>query len=77
MADELTWDDAEELGYMLFERFPDTDPLTVHYTELLRWVREIPTFSPTGGYDEPTVAKLEEIRRAWAEEWRDRGGAVA
>jgi len=77
MADELSWDDAEELGYLLFERFPDTDPLTVHYTELLRWVREMPAFNTAAGYDEPTVEELEEIRRAWSEERRERGGAVA
>lgn len=77
MPDQLTWDDAEELGYLLFERFPDTDPLTVHYTELLRWVREIPEFESPGGYEEPTQGKLEEIRRAWYEERRDRQGEVA
>ena len=41
----LTWKDAEEIAIALSERFPDTDPLTVRFTDLHRQVTELPGFS--------------------------------
>lgn len=62
------WTDAEEIGIALAERFPDTDPLTVRFTDLLRWVTELPGFA-----DDPKASsegKLEAIQMAWLEEYR-------
>jgi FeS assembly protein IscX len=64
----LGWTDAEEIGIALAERFPDTDPLTVRFTDLLRWVTELPGFA-----DDPKASsegKLEAIQMAWLEEYR-------
>jgi len=63
----LTWTDAEEIGIALAEQFPDTDPLTVRFTDLLRWVTELPGFA-----DDPKASsegKLEAIQMAWLEEY--------
>lgn len=74
MPERLDWDDAEALAQILFERFPDTDPLSVHPAELFRWVSEIPEFTAredSGGAGEQISAHLETIRRAWADERED------
>lgn len=66
----LTWHDAEEIAAALSERFPDTDPLTVRFTDLHRWVTELPGFA-----DDPKASNeglLEKIQMAWLEEWRNR-----
>jgi FeS assembly protein IscX len=36
MPADLSWEDAEDLGIILAEKFPDTDPLTVRFTDLHR-----------------------------------------
>ncbi len=66
----LTWRDAEDIGIALSEKFPDTDPLTLRFTELHRWVTELPGFS-----DDPKASNestLEKIQMAWLEEYRHR-----
>ncbi len=65
----LTWRDAEDIGIALAERFPDTDPLTVRFTDLRQWVTEIP-----GVGDDPKASNekiLEAIQMAWLDEFRN------
>ena len=66
----LTWTDTEEIAIELVERHPDTDPLSVRFTDLHRWVVELPGFAddPKGS----TEGKLEAIQMAWLDEYRDR-----
>jgi FeS assembly protein IscX len=69
MSFKLTWDQAENIGIALFEKFPDIDPLTVRFTDLHKHVTELDDFS-----DDPlksNEAKLEAIQMAWYEEWKD------
>ena len=66
---QITWNDAEEIGIQLQEKFPDTDPLTVRFTELLRFVIELPGF--TDDPQKSNESKLEAIQMAWYEEWKD------
>jgi FeS assembly protein IscX len=66
----LTWRDAEDIGIALAEKFPRTDPLTVRFTDLHRWVTELDDFS-----DDPKSSNegiLEKIQMAWLEEHRSR-----
>ena len=66
----LTWRDAEDIGIALSEKFPETDPLAVRFTDLHRWVTELPGFS-----DDPKASNeklLEAIQMKWHEEYRDR-----
>jgi len=65
----LTWDNPEDIGLSLYERFPDLDPLTVRFTDLHRWVLELRDFE--GDPEASNEAKLEAIQMAWYEEWRD------
>ena len=70
MAKDLTWDDAEDIGIELADKFPDQNPLEVRFTDLHRFVIELPKF-----VDDPkksTEGKLEAIQMAWHEEVEDR-----
>jgi FeS assembly protein IscX len=70
MPKSLTWSDAEDIGILLLEHHPEVDPLTVRFTELHKWVTELPGFA-----DDPkksNEAKLEAIQMAWHEEYQDR-----
>ena len=62
------WSDTEDLAIELAEKFPDLDPLTVRFTDLHRWVTELPEFDddPKGSSE----GKLEAIQMAWVEEYR-------
>ena len=65
----MTWDDAEDIGIELQEKYPDTDPLTVRFTDLHKYVIALDGFS-----DDPAKSsegKLEAIQMAWYEEWKD------
>jgi FeS assembly protein IscX len=66
----LMWRDAEDIGIALSEKFPDTDPLTVRFTDLHKWVTELPDFA-----DDPkssSESMLEKIQMAWLDEYRNR-----
>lgn len=66
----LTWKDAEDIAIALMEKFPDTDPLTVRFTDLHRWVAELAGFT-----DDPKASNesiLETIQMAWHDEYENR-----
>ena len=66
----LTWRDAEDIGIALQEKYPETDPLTVRFTDLHRFVTELPDFG-----DDPKASSesiLEKIQMAWLDEYRNR-----
>jgi FeS assembly protein IscX len=66
----MTWRDAEDIGIALGEKFPDMDPLTVRFTDLHRYVTELPEFG-----DDPKASNeklLEAIQMAWLDEYRNR-----
>jgi FeS assembly protein IscX len=65
---KLTWNDTEDIGIALLDKFPDTDPLTVRFTDLHRWVTELSDFG-----DDPKKSNegiLEAIQMAWLEEYK-------
>ncbi len=66
----MTWEDAEDIGIELSEKFPDMDPLTVRFTDLHKQVTELKGF--TGDPSQSTEGKLEAIQMAWYEEWKDK-----
>ncbi len=72
MATPLHWEDAEEIGILLQEKFPHLDPLTVRFTDLHRYVIELPGFA-----DDPNASnesRLEAIQMAWNDEYREKTG---
>lgn len=64
----LGWEDAEDIAIELAERHPGLDPLTVRFTDLHRWVVELPGFE--GDPKASSEGKLEAIQMAWLEEHR-------
>jgi FeS assembly protein IscX len=66
---KLTWDQAENIGIALSEKFPGMDPAFVRYTDMHQWITELEGFD-----DDPkksNEAKLEAIQMAWLEEFKD------
>jgi FeS assembly protein IscX len=66
----IMWRDTEDIAIALSERHPDTDPLTVRFTDLHRWVMELPGFA-----DDPKASNekiLEAIQMAWLDEHKNR-----
>lgn len=65
---KLTWNDAEDIGIALQEKYPTLDPLTVRFTDLHQYVVGLEGFS-----DDPKASnesKLEAIQMAWYDEWK-------
>ena len=66
---KLTWKDAEDIGILLYEKMPSTDPLTVRFTDLHKYVVELADFADDAKAS--NESKLEAIQMAWYEEWKD------
>lgn len=67
---KMGWRDAEDIGIALSEQHPDVDPLTVRFTDLHRYVTELPEFAddPKGSNEKV----LEAIQMAWLDEYRNK-----
>jgi len=62
----VKWTDTLEIAIALSEKYPDTDPLTVRFTDLFEWVQELDGFD-----DDPDRCGekiLEAIQMAWIDE---------
>lgn len=69
---KIGWSDTEEIAFQLLEKYPDVDPLTVRFTDLHKWITELPAFE-----DDPQKSNekmLEAIQMAWYEEYKDENG---
>jgi FeS assembly protein IscX len=68
----MKWTDSEDIGIALHERYPDTDPLTVRFTDLRERILQLPGFD-----DSPAASsegRLEAVQMAWYDEWKDARG---
>jgi FeS assembly protein IscX len=62
----VKWTDTLEIAIALSEKYPDTNPLAVRFTDLFKWVQELDGFD-----DDPERCGekiLEAIQAAWIEE---------
>lgn len=62
----LRWTDVNAIAIELEERHPDVDILAIRFTDLHRWVLELPDFK-----DDPNRSNekiLEAIQMAWLDE---------
>jgi len=66
----MKWSDAEDIAIALMEAHPDTDPLSVRFTELHKWVVALDDFD--GDPKASNEGLLEAIQMKWHEEYRDR-----
>jgi FeS assembly protein IscX len=66
---KLNWSTIDDIAYALWEKFPETDPTNIRFTDLHKWITELDGFD-----DDPmksNEAKLEAIQMAWLEEFND------
>lgn len=62
----MKWTDIRDIAIALSDKFPDTVPLEVRFTDLHKWVMELEGFD-----DDPQRSNekiLEAIQMAWLEE---------
>ncbi|MBU3725194.1 MAG: Fe-S cluster assembly protein IscX [Burkholderiaceae bacterium] len=62
----MKWTDTLEIAIQLSERHADIDPKTIRFTDLHRWVMDLPEFD-----DDPNRSNekiLEAIQMQWIEE---------
>jgi FeS assembly protein IscX len=69
MAREIDWMDAEEIGILLQETYPEIEPYSVRFTDLHKYVIGLPGF--VGDPAKSNEGILEAIQTAWNEEWED------
>jgi FeS assembly protein IscX len=66
MARKLRWTDVRDIAIELEDAHPDADNVNLRFTDLHKWVLELPDFA-----DEPARSNekiLEAIQAAWIEE---------
>ncbi len=66
---DLKWKDAEEIAIRLVEQHPETDPLTVRFTDMHTWIVALPEFKDDSKTSNEKI--LEVIQMAWHEEYQD------
>ena len=63
---ELQWTDVEDLAILLHEARPEVDPLSIRFTDLHKWITELPGFK--GDPKKSNEKILEAVQMAWVEE---------
>ena len=66
MPKKLKWTDVQDIAIELEETHPDTDVVNLRFTDLWKWVQDLPDFE-----DDPKKSNekiLEAIQAAWLEE---------
>ena len=69
MPREIHWNDVLEIGIQLQEAHPEVEPFSVRFTDLHKWVTELPGFA--GDPAKSNESLLEAIQLAWNEEYED------
>lgn len=65
----LKWTDVLDIAIELDETYPDVDPLTINFVDLMKWTMGLPEFDDT---EERCGEKiLEGIQMAWIDERED------
>jgi FeS assembly protein IscX len=66
MGKPLRWTDVNDIAIALDEAHPDVDVVNLRFTDLWKWVQQLPDFK-----DDPNKSNekiLEAIQTAWLEE---------
>ncbi len=62
----MKWTDSLDIAIELSEAHPDVDPRTIRFTDLHRWVMELPDFDDDPNHSGEKI--LEAIQMAWIDE---------
>jgi FeS assembly protein IscX len=66
MARKLRWTDVREIAIELEESHPEVDNVNLRFTDLHRWVMELPDFEDDATRSNEKI--LEAIQAAWIDE---------
>jgi FeS assembly protein IscX len=69
MAREIDWNESEEIGILLQEKYPEVEPFSVRFTDLHTYVTSLPGF--VGDPLKSNEGLLEAIQMAWNDEYED------
>lgn len=62
----MKWTDTRDIAIALADKYPDTDPKTIRFTDLHNWVMALEGFADVP--DRSGEKILEAIQMAWIEE---------
>jgi FeS assembly protein IscX len=62
----MKWTDTLDIAIELSEAHPEIDPKTIRFTDLHRWVMELPDFDDDPDHSGEKI--LEAIQMAWIDE---------
>ncbi|AMC35166.1 Fe-S cluster assembly protein IscX [Janthinobacterium sp. B9-8] len=62
----MKWTDSREIAIQLADKFPDLDPKTVRFTDLMQWVMELEGFNDDAKHCGEKI--LEAIQLMWMDE---------
>lgn len=62
----LRWTDIREIAIELCEAHPEVNPMTVRFTDLHKWVMDLPDFEDDPNHSGEKI--LEAIQMAWMDE---------
>ena len=62
----MKWTDTRDIAFALAEVHPDVDPSSVRFTDLRRWILELPGFSDDPAHCGEKI--LEAVQMTWIEE---------
>ncbi len=62
----MKWTDTLDIAIELSEAHPEIDPQTIRFTDLHRWVMELPDFDDDPDHSGEKI--LEAIQMAWIDE---------
>lgn len=62
----MKWIDINELAILLSDKYPDVDPLTVNFVDLMNWVIALPGFDDDAKHCSEKI--LEALQQAWIDE---------
>ncbi|MDO9221445.1 MAG: Fe-S cluster assembly protein IscX [Thiobacillus sp.] len=63
---DMKWTDSLDIAIELSEAHPEIDPRTIRFTDLHRWVMELPEFDDAPEHSGEKI--LEAIQMAWIDE---------
>jgi len=63
----MKWTDSTLIAEELYDKYPDIDPKTIRFTDLMQWVLELDGFTDNESNCGERI--LEAIQMAWIEEY--------
>jgi FeS assembly protein IscX len=63
----MKWTDSTLIAEELYDKYPDIDPKTIRFTDLMQWVLELDGFKDNENNCGERI--LEAIQMAWIEEY--------